>query len=373
MFNDVPAPGEATPGWLTAVLRQSGLLPEGEVVEVKRETTGAFNSHTSRLALRYSPGVSPDVPTRFVLKQNTSEAWSQEAGRLEVKFYRLVATLPGHPPVIIPCYGAAYDEKTGNSYVLLQDLTETHRPPVTRDQQIGLVEGVPLPEYMEAVITTLAELQAYWWDHPLLKAAGFDVGYWSRDAGRFELYLKRRQKSWQGLSANEASWFPAELREFYDKLLDRLPLFWEKYLAPRFRESKNLTLIHGDAYFANFLCPRVPGSGPTYLLDWQSPGFDLAGYDLVNLLATFWTPEQRHEQQREEKLVRLYHRVLQERGVTNFTWDELLTDYRLGLIFWVLLPVQDGFDGSGKAYWWPKMECLVGAFRDWECGQLLGF
>jgi hypothetical protein len=373
MFTDVPAPGEVTPGWLTAVLRQSGLLPEGEVVEVKRETTGAFNSHTNRLVLRYSPGISPEVPTRFVLKQNTSEAWSHGAGQLEVKFYRLVAALPDHPPVIIPCYGAAYDEQTGNSYVLLRDLTETHRPPITRDQQINFVEGVPPVEYMEAVVTTLAELQAYWWDHPLIKTAPFDVGYWSRDAERFGLYLKRRQKSWQGLMANEASWFPAELRDFYEKLFDRLPLFWEKFIAPRFRESKNLTLMHGDAYFCNFLCPRIPGSGPTYLLDWQSPGFDLAGYDLVNMLAAFWTPEQRHEQQREEKLLRLYHKVLQERGVTNFTWDELLTDYRLGLIFWVLMPVQDGFDGSGKAYWWPKMECLVAAFREWECARLLGF
>lgn len=372
MPSDVPVPGEVTPRWLTAVLRQSGILPEGEVLEVKRETTGAFNSHTNRLRLRYSPGVSPDIQTRFVLKQNTPEEWSQEAGRLEVEFYRLIATLPDHPPVIIPCYGAAYDGQTGNSYVLLKDLTETHCPPVTRDQQIGLVEGVPPAEYIEAVVTTLAELQGYWWNHPLIKSTGFDIGYWSRDAGRFELYLKRRRKSWQQLITDEKEWFPGDLRELYERLLAGLALFWEKYLAPRFREGKNLTLIHGDAYFANFLCPRVSGKGPTYLLDWQSPGFDLGSYDLVNLLVTFWTPEQRREGQREEKMLRLFHTVLQER-VKNYSWDELLTDYRLGLIFWVLMPVQDCFGGAGKDYWWPKMQCLVAAFRDWDCAQLLGF
>lgn len=373
MFSDPPVPGEVPPDWLTAVLRQSGVLKEGEVVVVERETTGAFNSHTNRLRLRYSSEIAPTVPTRFVLKQNTVEAWSQEAGQLEVKFYRLIATLPDHPPVIIPCYGAAYDEQTHNSYILLQDLTETHRPPITRDQQINFVEGVPSPEYTEAVVTTLAQLHGYWWDHPLIKTVEFDYGYWSRDAERFGLYLNRRQKSWQGLMAKEADWFPGEVREFYEKLFDRLPLFWETYLLPRFRESKHLTLIHGDAYFSNFLCPRVPGSGPTYLLDWQSPEFDLGAYDLVNMLATFWTPEQRHEEQREEKLLRLYHRVLQVQGVKNYSWDDLLNDYRFGIIFWVLMPVQDGYDGSDKDYWWPKMQCLLAAFREWDCAKLLGF
>ena len=78
----------------------------------------------------------------------------------EVRFYQLIASLPDHPSVIIPCYAAATDEHSRNSYVLLQDLSETHRPPVTRDQQISLVEGVPAADDIEAVIETLAQVQA---------------------------------------------------------------------------------------------------------------------------------------------------------------------------------------------------------------------
>ena len=48
-----------------------------------------------------------------------------------------------------------------------------------------------------------------------------------------------------------------------------------------------------------------------------------------------------------------------------------MTDYRTGLIFWLLMPVQDGYGGSGKDYWWPKMQCLVAAFREWSCEALL--
>jgi hypothetical protein len=107
------------------------------------------------------------------------------------------------------------------------------------------------------------------------------------------------------------------------------------------------------------------------LLDWQSPVVDIGGYDLANLCATFWTSEQRHATQREEQLLRRYHRMLETQGVHNYAWDDLTTDYQTGLIYWLLVPVQDRYDGSGTDYWWPKMQCLVEAFREWHCADLL--
>jgi len=88
------------------------------------------------------------------------------------------------------------------------------------------------------------------------------------------------------------------------------------------------------------------------------------------LCATFWTSEQRHAAQREKNL-RCYHTTLQAHGVTNYSWDNLLTDYKCGLIYWLLMPVQDRFGGASKDYWWPKMQCLLSAFHDWHCEELL--
>ncbi len=372
MTISLPIPDPVTPDWLTTALRQAGILREGVVQTAEQEKTGAFNSATSRLFLQYSADGTPDAPTRLILKRNIPAEWGVEAGAEEVKFYLLVASLPDHPNIIVPCYAAAYDEESGNSYLLLQDLSATHRPPVTRDQQIRLVEGIPPVEYISPVVETLAQLHAYWWEHPLLDTEQFSVGYWSRTAERFEQYLQRRTTSWNRLIAQEEGWFPDDLRALYEQVLTHLPNHWERYLEPRFRSKHHLTLIHGDAYFANFLCPAPPATGPTYLLDWQSPGFDIGGYDLANLCATFWTPEQRHEGQREERMLRRYYATLQAHGVNQYTWEDLVTDYQLGLIYWVLMPVQDGADGSRKDYWWPKMQCLVAAFREWHCEELLG-
>jgi thiamine kinase-like enzyme len=372
----IPFHDEPDPGWLSAVLREAGILPYGEVTRIESASTGAFNSKTEYLRVSYSADARLSAPRRLVLKQNTSQDWSIAAGIDEVSFYQLVRKLGSHPEVIPPCYAAAHEPASGKSYILLQDLSETHAPPITRDEQISIIQGVPQPAYQEAVIDTLAQLHAYWWDHPLRKAGPFEVGYWSRDKERFVQYLAKRQASWKGLMARrevtEGAWFPGQLINFYEQLFTYLPQFWEKYLAPRFRAEKHLTLIHGDTYFCNFLCPRIPGAGPTYLLDWQSPSFDICAYDLVNLLAAFWTRAQRQDGNREKHLLRRYHQALQKYGVSDYSWEDLTADYQAGIIFWILMPVQDGYDGASKDYWWPKMRCLLQAFTDWDCAEYLG-
>jgi thiamine kinase-like enzyme len=370
MANYIPIPDSVTPSWLSAVLRQADALGQGTILSVASEVTDAFNSATTRLFVTYSADATPGLPSSFFLKRNIAAEWGIEAGRDEVKFYTLIDALPDHPRIIVPCYAAAYDESSGNSYLLLQDLSATHRPPVTRAQQISLVDGVPRAEDSIAVMEALAHLHAYWWEHPLLETDQFTTG-WSGTAEEFERYVQRRTTSWSRLMTNEETGLPGDVRALYEQVLAHLPSYWECYLASRFQRRQRLTLTHGDAYFANFLCPQPPATGPAYLLDWQSPCLDIGGYDLANLCATFWTSEQRHEHNREETVLRRYYEVLQADGVKNYGWDDLLTDYQHGLIFWLLMPVQDAADGSRKDYWWPKMQCLLAAFREWHCEALL--
>ena len=368
----IPIPDSITPTWLTIVLRQAGFLTDGRVLTVTSAGTDAFNSRTRRLQLHYSNGVSPGVATRMILKRNVLEPWGIEAGIAEVKFYQAAMTLDPAPPALVPCYAAAYDPACGDSYLLLQDLSETHVPPITRDQQISMVNNMPAAANIEQVTETLAQHHAYWWNHPLLATETFSIGYWTRNADRFGQYLQRRQKAWESLRADEASWFPDDLRDLYEGTFAHLRHHWETYLEPRFRTKTDLTLIHADAYFPNFLCPKHSPDDATYLIDWQSPVIDIGGYDLANLCATFWTTEQRREAQRERKILQHYHTTLQARGVTHYTWEDLIADYQTGLIYWLLVPVQDRYDGSSRDYWWPKMQCLVAAFREWRCTELLG-
>ncbi len=47
----------------------------------------------------------------------------------------------------------------------------------------------------------------------------------------------------------------------------------------------------------------------------------------------------------------------------------LLTDYRLMVYLMIFFPLWDQVNGSKRAYWWPKMYCLTGAFHDLRCAD----
>jgi hypothetical protein len=360
-----------TTAWLSAALRRADILPTGQVIDINAEPIGAFNSRTSRLIARYSPDAPPSAPTRFVLKRNVDAEWGIEAGREEVGFYRLVSSLSDHPEVTVPCYVAAFDPVTGRSLLLLRDLSETHAPPITRDQQLSISEGVPPARQIDLVVDTLARFHAYWWEQPNPQPWSPSIGYWSRDEVRFSLYFQRRRQAWEDLLTREGDWLPLDVVNLYERVFAGLRRHWESYLRPRFASRSGVTLIHGDCYFCNFLAPRDPSARQAYLLDWQSPTFDLGAYDLANLLAAFWSAEQRAEGDREITALRRYYAMLRACGVSAYTWNDLLADYRSALIFWLLMPVQDRFGGASRVYWWPKLQCLVAAFRDWDCDRLL--
>src|SRR6185312_4853965 len=103
----------------------------------------------------------------------------------------------------------------------------------------------------------------------------------------------------------------------------------------------SLTITNGDAYFNQFLCPRLPTEGRTLLVDFEEASGNFGAFDLVFLFATFWTREQRQDGNREVRLLRRYHQILTASGVANYSWEDLLSDYRLMLALIVFLPIWD--------------------------------
>jgi hypothetical protein len=282
----------------------------------------------------------------------------------EGRFYRTVAEATGHPEIVPRCFAIG---PADDPFVLLEDLSATHRPPLTRAEGIGHVPASEADQV--SVVDTLARLKAYWWEHPLQEQLGW--GYWSEDVEGFEHYAARRRASWQKVLADNSAWLPAHVVDLCGQVVDGLAAHWTRWLQPRLAGRKQLTLLHGDAYFANFLCPHPGTTGPAYLIDWQSACIDIGAGDLVNLMATFWTSEQRNAQGRERRLLDQFHRRLTEHGVTGYSVERLENDYRIGLVYWILMPIQDAYDGSPIDYWWPKLQCLAAAFDDWDCRTLL--
>ena len=106
------------------------------------------------------------------------------------------------------------------------------------------------------------------------------------------------------------------------------------------------------------------------MVDFPAVSANRGAYDLVYLVATFETPAQRHERDREAKLLHHYLQTLHACGVGEYSWDALLLDYRLMIAYTIFDPLWDQTSGANQAYWWPKLCCLIDAYRDLECAEL---
>ncbi|HKP11649.1 MAG TPA: hypothetical protein VJZ91_06040, partial [Blastocatellia bacterium] len=161
MKRTLTTPEQVTPTWLTGVLRENGLLRRGAVVDVQNRLTKALpRAVVSRLAVTYSTETA--APSRLFLK--ISKPDPPTATGKEVEFYRTVAKGMDCPP-LIRCYDAAYSAESGGSHLLLDDLSETH---------FQTESPLPPPHlYRESAVECVAEVHAFWWEHPQL---GKEVG-----------------------------------------------------------------------------------------------------------------------------------------------------------------------------------------------------
>lgn len=363
-------PNPLTPEWLTTALRQSDMLPTGQVTRVEERANAAFNSAARHLHLTYSPDAPPDMPLRLFFKRNLPEAWAVRAGAREVAFYQVAATMADRLPMLATCYGSSYDDERGDSWLLLRDVSATHTSPVTREQLIA-GSGVPPDDQLVAVVEALAGLHATWWEHPALGTGKLLVSEWYRDQACCKAALREFTDNWGAFQRMTGETLSSATRALGDEALAALPHLWQQHLAERMAARRQLTISHGDCYLSQFLCPLPESSDTaTYLVDFQGACGDLPAMDLVFLFATFWTPEQRQEGQREERLLRAYLDALMGYGVTGYSWDDLVRDYQIALAFMFFYPVWDALDGSSRDYWEPKLRCLASAVDDWGCREL---
>ena len=364
------APNPQTSQWLTDTLRQSGLLTSGRVLRAADSSNAAFNSAACHLRLTYSSDAPSNLPQWLFFKRNLPEEWAVRAGAREVAFYQVAATMADRLPMIPACYGAAYDAATGDSWLLLRDVSETHRAPVTREQII-VGEGAPPDEQLPALVVALAGLHAAWWEHPSLGTGSLLLSEWYRDREHVEMTQRQFRDEWSALRRMAGVSLPASIISLCEAMLAGLPSIWERLLAERMAARRQITLSHGDCYPSQFLCP-LPGAvdETVYLIDFQGACGDLPAMDLVFLLAAFWTPEQRRDGRREERMLQVYLDALGRSGVVGYTWDDLVADYRISLAFMIFYPAWDALNGSSREYWEPKLLSLTSAAEDWQCREL---
>ena len=309
-------PTEMTPEWLTAVLRERGVLSEESVssVEVGGDNIG-LTSQVVKLTLQYE-GNPPDAPRSLVAKVSSKDEVARQTGlqfgvyEAEMSFYRDIARTVD---VSVPqCLVAEIDPDEGWFTLLLEDISPTSRPGDTIAG--GTVEEAHL------ALTELAKLHASRWNDPALKdEAWSQPEKWEAFTGLFPASL-----------APFLERFGAELEPEQVAICERVVPRAAELLAP----TGPFVVLHGDYRLDNMFFGLEPGTPALTVFDWQTSRVGSPLLDAAYYLGGCLSVEDRR--QHESDLLREYHRGLIASGVEDFPWDDLWEQYRRNALYGVI-------------------------------------
>ena len=352
-------PEDVTADWLTKRLRANGYLNKGEVVEVGPEDRTKADRVANRLLIRYSEGVSEDMPSRLIFRFNDNGAARVKDKRLssavrEAVFYTEMATEMNDPP-IAKWYDAGIDVDTGETYLLLEDLMFTHELAEKSDTPSpygGWACFDTLPwESWEGMVDALVKMQAHWWDHERIHDAHVVAmsGWLSTEA------VADRERA--GVHLEGLGEMAEDLRERVEKSIRAWPDLYEKRIVDR----KHLTLTHQDFHCRNVMLPKNSETHEVMIFDWETLTRGIGVYDLAYLMTTPMLPAQmRYDLERH--LISRYYAGLVDTGIVGYGLEDCLADYQLAIVG--LLAAC-----SGQAECFTRS--IVAAFEAWDCGKLL--
>jgi hypothetical protein len=347
---------EVTPAWLTIVLTHSAALIHG-AVESCEVSQGRGNwSTNARLTLHYLPGSQGAMPLRLFLKLVNANFEGGSFSPSEVTYYtRDYVGLQGAP--LVRCYDAIFSGEKMCYHVLMDDLSETH---------VEAEQKAPTLEYGMALADGLAILHARWWG-----ASRFsELGERMHSAKKIQRFVDISECGVAVIldryaNTLEPHW-PAVLRTLFEK--------YPRVILERARDDNGFTVIHGDVGQKNILVPR-DADRPIYIIDRQP--FDwsltiwLGVYDLAYAIVLDWDVEARRLW--EIPILRRYHDQLIRNGVTGYTWEQLLDDYRLCAVMCVFTAAEyfrDIGNGQWVHVWLSMLRRSLTACDDLNCGEL---
>lgn len=347
---------QVTTEWLTTVLSNSGALTRGMVQAFDVDTGQGNWSDHAHITVHYAAASQGTLPRHFFLKLVNTDLGDECFGPSEVFYYTRDYVDVADAP-LIRCYDAAYSEEQQRYHLLLADVSETHV--LAADHPLSLDYGLALAE-------GFAALHARWWGAQGLADAAAPI----HDAAHIQQFADIAQPGVEHIirhcSDDLKPHWPDLMRDFYAHHPARM--------IARAQDLTGFTLIHGDAGPYNIMVPRE-GTRPLYLIDRQPFDWSLTTwlgvYDLAFAIVLDWDSEARRNLERP--ILRHYHQELLQRGVTDYTWEQLWDDYRLAAAMGIYVATEycrGGLNEPAQKYWLPRLQRSLIACDDLDCRAL---
>jgi hypothetical protein len=351
-----------TPAWLTEVLRADGLLGQGVVTGFTSEPLAVgvgFMSALRRLTLQCE-GTPTGMPCTLIAKLPPLDPGARQIDEAfnfyekEVGFYQHLS--PSTPMRAPRAHFSAFDPASRDFVLLLEDLA----PSAVADQVLGLT-------FDEAAmaVDALARLHARWWGDPALDRLDWLLAI---NSPEFKRLGDICTQCWPAVLDFVGDAMPPEVRAAGERLTTQMATMLDQaFERPR-------SMAHGD-YRADNLFYR-PGCEvtPFAVADWQIIFKGNPVFDLAYLLTGSLDIEVRRRRERE--LLAIYHARLVADGVTGYSLEACLDDYRFWIMLGLAWPVVaigtlDTANERGLALFKCWIERAMAAVVDWKAGEML--
>ncbi len=339
-----------TPRELSSALYAAGTPRHGGIVRVTiTERIETVISHLWFLEVDYAEGSSPKLPNRLLLKWAREQSVAPYGGDSELVFYRELAPALPSPPMV-HCLATA-PPASKHRWLILEDLRSSHTNPPWPQR--------PDDKSVHEAVAVLARVHARWWEAPAL---GSTIGTPHTETD-LRTMVNGFRSHLPGLFDDLGENLPVSDRVVLETVFNSSLQPWLRLLDPR-----ALTVIHGDAHTWNFLFPRS-GQGTPYLIDWQVWHLDIGARDLAFMIALHWDRAAR--QQLELPLLHVYHEELMSAGISNYSFDDLLLDYRRCAVRNLTFPILFWSRGLPREAWRRRLDYALAAYRDLDAAELL--
>lgn len=343
-------PSELTPARVESLLRRAGALHGGGVsaVEVVEDRASTWAGIT-RVRVAYAAGSAGECPAALLLKRCAGTF-----GPSEVHYYtRDYVGLADAP--LVRCFAAAFDPGARAYHLLLDDLSGSH---VNGDHR------APSREHAVAIGEAFGVLHAHRWGEPRLAELGERAPTPGDVARHLAAIAAGVEPLIEAMGDALAPAWAVRLR----RIVAHMP---ERYVA-RARDTRALTLLHGDPNPGNLLVPK-DAPGPLLLIDRQPFDDSITAWsgtlDLVAAIVPWWEPEARRRFERDA--LGAWHRTLCARGAGDPGADFLVGDYRFFLTEGLATPLRwcaDPADRERMRWLWTRqLERAMAAWDDWAC------
>ena len=355
-------PHEITAEWLTAALRAWGNLDQAAVQSVDISALTADHGMTGnlvRLTLSYDQD-EDSVPRSMIAKFATTNPIDQQVlftitfhYEREHRFYEKIAN---RVQLKTPrCYYSDINIEDRRYILLLEDMA----PAKSGNMALGCTI-----EQAKLAIAEIAGFHATWWDGSELEKMTWMPEFGKTQIAQMsDMYLA----AWEPFCQRIGHRLPQEFKDIGFRLTKHFKQVWSQIVEPP------LTLVHADYHIENlFFIPSESGDR-LVVADWQMMMFGRGTLDVGFLLGGNLDPQERFV--KEMDLLGLYHTILQENGVNDYSFEQCFHDYRISMLFslsrWIIVMGIVLSEEQAISAWEGQASRYVAAVLDLDIGSLI--